>query len=202
MRWYIIEGRSYRDVEAILLHLALSSAEVFWPVDYKERADRRSQAKRRKGHIPIPTGPRRSATKTPRFGRYFFLRCAMTDSLYHVIADSRHVQTWVCFPATKDPYPVPDEQIAFLRNHEPGKPKAGWEMGYYRGRRVTVAAGPFEGMSGIVTALDKRGILRVDLDNKFGRPVPIIVEIGHVVENAELSKTPRSTDEAPKARFA
>lgn len=190
--WFTMEGIEGRtDIACQRLAMAMAGIDGFelWrPFDVKESASRRSRRNSDPRIAAPPPKPRRIA----RFGRYFFVRLILTDSVFHELKNAPYVRGFVCAPGSREPYPVPEGQIQFLRDNLPEKPPTGWEDQIYKGKRVTVAEGPFKGRSGLVKTFDKRGVLKVDLDNKFGSPVPIIIEVGHVLEAVGLMQSPKA----------
>jgi transcription antitermination factor NusG len=83
-------------------------------------------------------------------------------------------------PGTRTPFPVPDREIEWLRHNIPERPERGWEESFHKGQRVRITAGPMEGMVGAICSLDRRGLAKLDVENRFGPSVPCIVEIAHV----------------------
>lgn len=199
-RWYVLEGLDGEEgVRRAVTWLAMSRMQVWRPFQTKRAPARRAGRSL--------DGKKRKDRAYPRFGRYFFIRCELTDSLFHEIRHAPNVRGFVCTKGTERPFPVPDEQIDWLRNPEnlPERPP-GWETVIHKGMRVTVAHEYplWGGMTGLVTSIDKRGIVHVDLSNRYGSPVPIILEIGHVVEAAEQAKSPNAsgiTSTRPNARL-
>lgn len=193
-KWYVVEGIEGRtDICCQRLAMAMAGLdgfELYRPFDIKERASRRGQGGKGGAQKPPPK-PLRIA----RFGRYFFLRCILSDSFYHEIRNAPHVRGFVCQPGSKKPFPVPDAQISFIKDNHAEKPVSGWELHFYRGRRVTVSEGPFKGMTGLVQTIDKRGVLKVDLENKSGSPIPLVIEVGHVLEALELKQSPNASND-------
>lgn len=186
--WYCLEAIEGRTTHAVLL-LAVARMEVWRPFVTKRASDRRSRSGK-----AIP----RKDRSYPRFGRYFFVRCDLTDSLFHEIRHAPFIRGFLCASGSDRPHQIPDRQIDWLRDpaNLPEMP-AGWEASFRKGQRVKISSEyPLWGnMSGVISTIDSRGAVKIDLDNRFGPSFPIVIEIGHLVEAAELAKPPRAINE-------
>ena len=171
--WFTIEST---DAGAAKAHLMFSVAgvEVWRPFDV------RRDPTRGKGGKP------RADIRTARFGRYFFIRCAMTDSLLEAIRRTTGVSSILCACGTDSPAVVPDGVIDWLRYAE-REERTRTIDGPVKGDIVKVKEGPFASFEGRVTDLDKRGVVEVEL-MIFGRLTPAIFEVGHV----EITKPAKS----------
>ena len=162
--WYVIEAQEAGGDKA-QLSLAVAGLNIWRPFDVKRDPMRGKDGR-----------PRRDI-RTPRFGRYFFVRCAMTDALQDAIRHTTGVAEILCSCGTDDPYPIPEGQIEWLKanpvHDAPANPLPAVKD------RVRVKEGPFASHEGFVRAVDKRGVIRVELE-LFGRLVPIVIEAGHV----------------------
>ena len=162
--WFVIEATENGGDKAQLA-LAVAGLTIWRPFDV-----RRDPTRGRNGK------PRRDI-RTARFGRYFFIRCAMTDDLAAAVRTTTGVAEILGVKASGTPLPVSDDQIDWLKTHRPEDKTA-----EYLPRlkdRIRIKEGPFAGFEGVVTAVDRKGVLKVEVEI-FGRPSSIIVESGHV----------------------
>jgi transcription antitermination factor NusG len=170
-RWYVAEAYDGEDEQAYLrLAAAFSPAgiNVWRPID-ATRATIRQRGK---------LTPLRRERRRPRFGRFIFIHCEMTDALLHAIRNTTNIRDVLRYAGSYEPVPVPDAQVEFARDNAPIKPKA-LPVGMAVGAVARVEDGPFIGLLGQVTALDERGVVTVELPI-LGRPTPIPFEVGHV----------------------
>lgn len=198
MSWYVIETYEGQTSQVVLL-LARSQFDVWRPFEIRRSADRRSQSGRKR----TASGPAKPPRRYARFGRYFFIRCDLSDAIYHEIKHTAGVHTWLSGAGGYSPLPIADQVIEFLKENLPERPPHGWQELIYKGQRVTIIPDYplFGGRKGLVKSIDKRGILKVDLENQFGSPIPIIIEVGHVVEGLAQAKPPASkTGESSRAK--
>jgi transcription antitermination factor NusG len=162
--WFVIEAHEGAGGRAQLA-LCVAGLEVWRPVDFKRRGDR---GRHRKPQRDIPV---------PRFGRYFFVRCAMSAPLLDAIRHTNGVAEILRACGTNEPVAVPDEQIAWLKvNKLDDKAVENFPA---KGDRIRIKGGPFMGFEGVVRQIDKRGVLSLDVD-MFGRLAPLILEASHV----------------------
>lgn len=164
LRWFVVETTEGGGDKAQLA-LAFAGVPLWRPFDVKRDCSQGRKGKPRKD------------IKTPRFGRYFFIRCAMSDELRDAILNARGVATILCGCGTDNPAPVADDVIAWLRS--PAATVDSVKDAPKRRDTVKVVEGPFAGMSGKVVNVDKKGVLHVELD-VFGRLTPSIFQAGHV----------------------
>jgi transcription antitermination factor NusG len=186
--WYCLEAIEGRTTHAVLL-LAVARMEVWRPFVTKRAPDRRGRSK--------TPGPRKDRSY-PRFGRYFFVRCDLTDSLFHEIRHAPFIRGFLCASGTDKPHMIPDAEIEWLRDPVNLRERPiGWEASFRKGQRVTICEDYplWGGMSGIISAIDSRGAVKIDIDAKFGRAVPVVIEIGHVREAAALAKPPKAPND-------
>jgi transcription antitermination factor NusG len=184
-RWYVIEAFQGED-EAAYLKLAAAfsetSVKVWRPVDVDRAPQRRAKRSTK------PTTPRRDRRRV-RFGRFLFVNAVLTDSLYHAIRNAHHVRKFLTYAGSNEPAAQPDALIEFYREEIPTKREL-LPMGLAVGAIVRIEHGPFIGLNGRVASLDERGTVEVEI-SIFGRPTPIVIEVGHVsVEVAALAKPP------------
>lgn len=186
--WFIVETVEGRTSDVVLT-LARAGFTAWRPFYELRSADRRSTASR-KTVAKAAHPPRR----VPRFGRYFFLRCDLSPSIVHEVRHMAGVRDWLRSAGSYDPIPVPERVMAYLRGEISPKPANDWQDAIRVGQRVTIALEfpLWGGRSGIVRAIDRRGQLRVDID-QFGSPIPFVIEVGHIVEGLALAKPPAST---------
>lgn len=164
LAWYVVETHESGGDKAQLA-LAIAGASLWRPFDVRRDPTRGKGGK-----------PRRDI-RTPRFGRYFFIHVDMSDTLLDAVRNTTGVADVLCAHGSGTPIAVPDEQIEWLKTHcDDGK--ACENMPVIKDH-VRVKEGPFAGFEGPVMAVDKRGVLKVDI-LLFGRLSPIIVESGHV----------------------
>lgn len=197
-RWYVVEAFEGRAGQACL-HLSAAWAgmaphgfEVWRPFIIRRPAARSNTA------IPRRKLPER---REARFGRYFFVRCVLTDSVHHEVAHCPGVLGWLRLRGTDRPCAVPDEQIALLRGAIPPKPR-GWEEDFTPQARVLVIAGHYQGLEGVIDTVDRRGLVTVTL-SPYGRPTRTIFEVGHVERIGKISgraETTRETHQQPPVK--
>ena len=164
-RWYVVEAYEH-SVENAYLRLAVAGLKVWMPVDMRRPANRAYTSQRRRDR-PVP-----------RFGRYFFVRCRMNEALQHAISTTPSVAGLLLAAHSDRPSPIPDHVIDWIRTSPPPR-KVSEVARFVIGDVVRLLAGPFAGFQGPVEDVDKRGALRIGIDI-FGRPTPVVVEVGHV----------------------
>ena len=163
--WYVVEAYEH-SVENAYLRLAVAGLKVWMPVDFRRPANRaRSVA------------PRRDRP-TPRFGRFFFVNCAMSPGLQHAISVTPSVAGLLLAAGSDRPAPVPAYVIDWIRDNPP-KRTAETCAKFVVGDVVRVLVGPLAGFQGPIEDVDKRGSIRLCIDI-FGRPTPLVLEVGHV----------------------
>lgn len=190
--WFIVEAYE-KEIESAYLRLARAEYEVWAPIDRVRRPDRREKAKAQIGAFK---NRRRRDARSFRFGRYFFVKCRLTPSVWHAITNTTSVLGIV------SKIPVPEEQIQFQRENLPSFRKT--EVVFSKKDHVVIKDGPFATFPGIVTDVDNRGILRVDV-SIFGRSTPIVIEVGHVSMVVQAKSLTKKTFQGtgaqnPKAR--
>lgn len=163
-RWYVVEAFEH-SVSQARLNLAVAGLHVWAPVDVKRQPNRsRSGAPRRDLRIP-------------RFGRYLFVRCHLSDALRNAINNTPAVAGLLVASRDEMPTPIPDHVIDWLR--EPPAVECELSQPYVVGDTVRLIAGPFATFEAKVEDVDKRGAIRVAVEI-FGRATPIVVEVAHV----------------------
>lgn len=169
VRWFVIEAHA-TDGSPQRAHRELAAAgfDVWMPFDLKRHPDRRAGSAKPR--------PPRADIRSPRFGRYFFLRCHMTDSILEAVVGTASVSDILRYGGTHEPAIIPDEYIAYLRHAKIDPVR---DADFVAGDIVRMKEGPFRGFDGKVLGLDKHGILKVEV-SLFGRPSVIPVEAGHV----------------------
>jgi transcription antitermination factor NusG len=162
--WFVIEA-SENGGDKAQLALAVAGLTIWRPFDVQRDPTRGRHGK-----------PRRDI-RTPRFGRYFFIRCAMTDDLAAAVRTTTGVADILGAKDSGKPLPVSDDQIEWLKTHRP-EDRGADHLPRLKDR-IRIKEGPFAGFKGLVTAVDRKGVLKVEVEI-FGRPSPMIVESGHV----------------------
>ena len=158
--WYVIEARDGGGERAHLA-LALAGITVWRPIDVR-RASNRSRYGRPRADIRVP-----------RFGRYFFIHCRMTDGIFQAVLNLPGVMDILREAGGDMPAAIPDAMVAWLRQERAPSPSAQFAIG----DRVRVTEGPYTGLQGKISRLDRGGVARVDL-LLFGRTVPVPFEAG------------------------
>jgi len=164
LRWFVVEAFEHSVAQA-RLNLAVAGLHVWAPVDVKRQPNRSRS-----------TAPRRDL-RIPRFGRYLFVRCRMTDALRNAIDNTPAVAGLLVASKEEAPSPIPDHVMDWLR--EPREAEGEVQQPYVPGDKVRVTDGPFGGFEAKVEDVDKRGAIRVAYEI-FGRPTPVVLEVGHV----------------------
>jgi len=178
MAWYVVEAFEGKDENAYL-RLVSGGFKAWRPVD-GTRSTRRFSGKK------LVRAERRR-DKLPRFGRFIFINEEMNDFIHNAILQTRNVRRFLCMAGGTEPARVPDELIDFYKHNVPVKPK--FDHGFKVGETVRVLAAPFVGFHSVVTeVVDNRDLLKIEL-SIFGRPTPLIIEVGHV-ERVELGPRP------------
>lgn len=163
-RWYVVEAFDH-SVSQARLNLAVAGLHVWAPVDVRRPPNRsRSGAPRRDLRIP-------------RFGRYLFVRCNLTDALRNAIDNTPAVAGLLVAARDERPTPIPDHVIEWLR--EPPQVECEASQPYVVGDTVRITDGPFATFEAKVEDVDKRGAIRVAVE-MYGRSTPIVIEVGHV----------------------
>jgi transcription antitermination factor NusG len=171
--WYVIECREGKDAH-VRLKLAAAGFDVWRPV--REIAVTRRWKGVRKAKRQM------EKRYVSRFGRYLFLRVEMSDSVRAAILEVNGVHQWLCMAGANSPASVPPELIEFYEANVAQPIDCG--HAYKNGDRVSILAEPFAGFVGMIVSIDRRGIIAVEI-SVFGRPTPLILEVGHV-EPVEL----------------
>lgn len=186
-RWYVVEAFEGRD-EDVALRLVAAGFKAWRPVHTVRSAVREPLA--RSGRLA------RRITKHPRFGRYLFLRVDLDnerrDYVVSAVTDMRGVKDFVRGAGADAPAVVPDELIAFFREHRPERASASAIAAFAEGDVVRILAGPFEGLHGPIESIDKAGVVKVVIQI-FGRPTPIPIEVGHVELLVQGRRPPKSS---------
>jgi transcription antitermination factor NusG len=177
MAWHVIECFDGKDRE-VYGRLAALGFEVWRPV-LKVRSTSRWEGK------PLGATQRRSRY-VAIFGRYLFIRVEMTDSIYSAIKEQPGVDAWLCFAGSDEPATVPDALILHYRQLR--LDRADVSIVFTKGDVVRALQGPFATFQGVVSRVDSRGVLCVEM-SIFGRPTPIIFPVGHV-ELVEQGRRP------------
>lgn len=167
-QWFTVEAYEGRDRD-VYGRLAALGYEVWRPV-VVVRTMRRWKGKALKDG-------ERVRVFAPVFGRYLFVRVAMSDSVYNAVREQSGVYGWLCFGGTHEPAPVPDEQMRTYFDSD-------WKAvetptGLNEGDTVKALVGPFAGFNGVVNRVDSRGTACVEM-SIFGRPTPVVFPVGHV----------------------
>jgi transcription antitermination factor NusG len=166
--WYVIECYDGKDA-FVRLTLAAAGFHVWRPVR-EVRVTSRWNGKPRKSNS-------REVKYVPRFGRYLFVCVEMNDSVRSAICETKGVRAWLCMAGTNEPAQVPSALIEFYQTKVAERLET--ETNLRKGDAVCISAGPFKDHCGRVRVIDKRGVVTVEID-LFGRPTPIIIEVGHV----------------------
>jgi transcription antitermination factor NusG len=167
--WYVVEGREGKAQDA-RLRLAAAGMHVWMPMLRKRSPERRLK----RGE----SNKRRPDVYIPRFGRYFFVRCILSDSLRHAINDTASVAGLLCAPGQEVPVAIPEEYIAWLGKPEQMSLRAATTT-LERGNVVRVVDGPFAGLTSRIEAVDKSTALHLLFD-LFGRLTPVILDASQV----------------------
>lgn len=184
--WYVVEAQGEGKVFDVNLRLAFARQEhqiAVWMPTYIKRQPNRHRSSEQRQDKPHPY-----------FGRFIFVKFAMTDARLAAIRALPGVRDFLRPSKADAPSPVPDQQVEFLRETLkmiglPNQKAAA--LGLAVGDRVKVAEGPFASFVGRVTRIDNRGIIAVEIDI-FGRPTPILISAGHAIIE-QLAKS-RSID--------
>lgn len=176
MAWYVVEAFEGKDENAYL-RLVAGGFRAWRPVDVIRSSKRRGV----KDRIV------RAEAKVPRFGRFIFVDVEMTDAVHSAILQTRNVMRFLCLAGSNEPSTIPAELIEFYKTHRPQKSDKAQAI--KPKDVVRINAGPFSGFDAkVVEVVDKRGTLKIEA-NLFGRPTPLIIEVGHV-EHVELGQRP------------
>ena len=172
--WYVVEAWEGKDSDAYLrlaaAFVAVPGFKVWRPFDVKRAA------KRDGGMKDKATGEKFS--KIPRFGRYMFVNCVLTDSLRHAIAHTPSVKGFLCASLFDQPPVVSEAEIQYYHDYIPPK-VVNPEL--KKGVMIQINEGhPFAGLQGVIIDVDKRGILKVDVKGSSGSVVRSIIEPGAV----------------------
>jgi transcription antitermination factor NusG len=176
-RWYVVECFEGKDRE-VYGRLAALGFEVWRPV-FKARLSSRWAGR------PLEAR-KRTARYQALFGRYLFIRVEMSDSVYGAIKEQPGVDAWLCFAGSNEPATIPDELITHYRQMKLDRPNV--TITFTKGDVVRALQGPFATFQGVVSRVDSRGVLCVEM-SIFGRPTPIIFPVGHV-ELVEQGRRP------------
>jgi transcription antitermination factor NusG len=172
--WYVVESWEGKDADAYLrLAAALSMVpgfKVWRPFDPKRASKRHGGDRNKSFDFEV--------SKIPRFGRYMFVHCVLTDSLRHAIANTPSVRGFLCASLMDRPPTVSEKEIQYYQDYTPPKVE---NMEFKTGAIVRINEGhPFAELSGRILDVDKKGILKVDVKGTSGAVVRIIIEPGSV----------------------
>jgi|GEM_PF-6431919 len=169
MAWHVVEADEGKDFD-VCLRLAAAGYNVWRPVDQVRIAARWQGKALGKNQKVI--------RKIPRFGRYMFLDAEMSDAIHSAIKQTPGVRDFLCMAGTAQPAEIPSELIEFYRHNVPERTKR--KSGIKPTDTVRILNGPFTGFNALVVeVVDKRGTLKIEA-SLFGRPTPLIIEVGHV----------------------
>jgi hypothetical protein len=180
-QWHVIEAYPFCDAAVEMRLNEMDGVESWRATETVYRADRRARSRR-----PIhKKGEPRAVRIKSRFAPFVFVKLALGEEPERrweierlaTYGGDRLVQRFLCNAGTNEPAVIPAELIEFYRDFVPisgASPDC-----YVVGQRVTLADGPFRDFEGIVTIVDTRGWLWVDVAI-FGRPTPVFIEVGHV----------------------
>lgn len=181
LRWFVVEAVQGRDFDACL-RLARARFDVWRPVDRVRSWNRRGA---------LASNAMRLERKIPRFGRYLFLHCELSDAVVNAVEQLDDVRGFLRPTRDSSPSVVPDAQICFWREHKPTRPK---NMPKIRiGQVFDVTEGTFAGHFGAVSDvrdLDRFGIVRLEM-NFMGRLTSIPFEVGHIAERVMGQRPPK-----------
>lgn len=172
--WYVVEAWEGKDADAYLRLAAafvmVPGFKVWRPFDPKRVAKRHGGDQKKAKDYEV--------SKIPRFGRYMFVHCVLTDSLRHAIANTPSVRGFLCASLTDRPPTVSAEEIQYYHDYIPPKIE---NPEFKTGAKVQINDGhPFAGLIGRILDVDKKGILKVDVKGTSGAVVRIIIEPGAV----------------------
>jgi transcriptional antiterminator RfaH len=188
--WHVVECYDGKDKE-VYGRLAALGFEV-WRPTVVVRTMRRWRGK------PTATGERIKVF-APVFGRYLFIRVAMSDSVRSAVKEQPGVHSWLCFAGSDDPATMPDALIEHYRQltHKPLEVAIVFAVG----DKVRALHGPFAGFEGETIRVDSRGVVCAEL-TIFGRPTPVIFPVGHVelVEHGRRPPIERDVKQRPRKR--
>ena len=179
--WYVIEAEEGKAFKA-QLEMAVCGLTVWLPVIVKRSLSRARSHKPRKD------------IRIPRFGRYLFVQCDLSDSVWHAIRNSRFVRRMLSASIDGRPSPVPHEAIDWLREETPLEAPPIIHVPYSKGDLVRIIEGPFSGQLGPIQGLDSSGIVVVTLE-LLGRAAPLPVPIAYVE-----SASPHGSEQAKPRR--
>lgn len=165
--WYVVESDVGKVFQA-QLSLAVSGLKIWLPVIIKRPAHRGKNGK------PVRD------IRIPRFGRYFFVHCEMTDSTWSAIKNARYVWRVITAGSRGRPSVVDPRAVEWLMADVPVEIDTSQGPAYNKGDMVRLVEGPFEGQIGPVQGVDNRGSVCITLDI-FGGSTPLVVE-SHRVE--------------------
>jgi transcriptional antiterminator NusG len=176
MAWYVVEAFEGKDENAYL-RLVAGGFKAWRPVDIVRGSRRTGKSDR----------IIRKESKQPRFGRFIFVDVEMNDFVHSAILQTRNVMRFLCFAGSGEPSQIPAELIEFYKHHRPQKAEK--TQAIKPKDMVRITDGPFTGFDAkVVEVVDKRGTLKIEA-TLFGRPTPLIIEVGHVAL-VELGQRP------------
>lgn len=153
--WFVVYSKPHKE-ETAKFHLELKGIRVFFP------------------RLLLPEGQRRRKRPVAMFPNYLFVHICLCDEAPYVIW-APGVNRIVSFNGT--PAPLDDDIILFLMQR--GDPEGIIRVwpGLRAGQRVQIAAGPFEGLVGILEAPpDAKGRVRI-LIRLLSRQVQVRVPV-------------------------
>ncbi|PPD10272.1 MAG: hypothetical protein CTY36_00325 [Methylocystis sp.] len=168
-KWYVVEAFEGKDFD-VCLRLAKAGYNVWRPVD-EVKVSRRFVGKRMERIV-------RSIRRIPRFGRYLFVQTVLTDAIHSAIKQTPGVFGFVCMAGGAEPAELPAELIEFYRTNAPQRSRK--KSGIRPTDIVRILSGPFADFNArVIEVVDKRETLKIEI-SIFGRPTPLIIEVGHV----------------------
>ena len=161
--WYVLEAKPGL-VEQAYMRLAVTGLHVKMFLIAKRAPNRRGN----KGDPKVKSREKRSDTYMPRFGRYFFVRCRLNDSIWAGIHMTPGVRGILRSSKEDLPVPIPDEIIEDLESRGNETAARIDQALFVVGDVVTITEGPFATFQGVVQELDGSEVLILDV-SIFGR---------------------------------
>ena len=167
--WYCIEAYDGMEHD-VYLRLANAQLRVWRPVDVVRH-------KRRVSSHPTTTPVR--LKRISRFGRYLFIRGAMTESFYDAVRTTPNVRRFVCAAGTQTPSIIPDELIEFYKTSN--DPVIEKYSEFKVGQKIIIENGPLTNRAAIIKGVSKSSVLELELaSNEIGGSARIVINAGHV----------------------